>query len=706
MPVSSVIVGVDLVPIKPINNVITLTEDITTASCRSAIKQELKTWKADLVLNDGAPNVGKSWTHDAFQQNCLTLSALELATEFLMPNGTFVTKVFRSKDYQALLWVLGKLFRKVSATKPAASRNESAEIFIVAQKYLAPDKIDSKFFSPNYLFEDAVNEELEAKKSKINLLKPVAQQKRPKAEGYKDGESLQFFTIKVSDFIRSSNHLEALSKAHEIVFDDDEVSNHPLTTFEIKECCKDIKVLGRKEILSLIRWRNKMRTELGVVKKKEETNEEEIEEESLDEADEEAKRQRKRMRKVLKARKKEQERRDLKMVIKNDQLVEENDIELFSLSKIKNKKILKDFEEFSMSEGEGDDEDDKPLPRFTSYDKDSHAPDFEDEEEDDENGDDDEDDDDMDESEDEISKNGKKVAVYESDEEDDLGIINSFQPKDKKTELFFKKGILSEFLKDDDSDDDDQEIMETLDDLNVEDKSKKKTKPRKNEESSEDDDSSEDESQRRKKLHPKCQTDIKLDPESLALAEEMIGSSKRKRDIMDEAWNRYTRGDEDAPSWFRKDEEKYWRKAIQVNPEALKRYREQQKELNVRPIKKVAEAKARKKKRVLQRMEKERKRAEAITDTPDMTDKEKAAQLKNLYKKSMQKQKKKEVTYVVAKKGASSQRPQGLKGKYKVVDRRMKKDNRKTKMTEKKGKKGSKGKGSSAGGKKKMRGRS
>lgn len=68
MPMGSLILGVDLVPIKPIRGVKLLLSDITTPECRALLKREAGGGKFDVVLHDGAPNVGGAWASEAYSQ--------------------------------------------------------------------------------------------------------------------------------------------------------------------------------------------------------------------------------------------------------------------------------------------------------------------------------------------------------------------------------------------------------------------------------------------------------------------------------------------------------------------------------------------------------------------------------------------------------------------------------------------------------------
>ncbi|XP_019114434.2 pre-rRNA 2'-O-ribose RNA methyltransferase FTSJ3 [Larimichthys crocea] len=786
MPVSSLIIGVDLVPIKPIPNVVALQEDITTEKCRQALRKELQTWKVDVVLNDGAPNVGANWQYDAFSQAHLTLMALKLACEFLTKGGTFVTKVFRSKDYQPLLWIFQQFFKKVQATKPQASRNESAEIFVICQGFVAPDKIDSKFFDPKHAFK-----EVEVQVKTVRELIPV---KKPKAEGYKDGDLTLYHSFTVTAFLKADNAIDFLGSASEISFDNTDLESHPATTPEIKECCRDIKVLGRKELRLLLNWRTKLRKYLakklkteakqldGEInlssdeeaesdgepeKKKDEQEDEEDDEKEEEEMEkklaelkaEEVTELKRKKRKLLKERRKQRERVELKMDLPGCSIADTGDSSMFSLSTINKQKLLADISKGDMKAAdalaEGDDDLHLSEEEDDEADKMSLASDL-----------DDEDLEEVEQRQKELEKKAPKKVKFtveeeeEEDEEQGSGLLVELEGKDEKKEreanLWFSKGIFSEIDLEGDAESELQQ-SEWL-----QNKQKEKGKKRKAEEieeeeekeevvvaaapppveekagpsqeaaeeSDSDSDSSDDEKEITKMKHAKGaggasgtaddddfqvvpveSTSKKariLDAEGLALGCQIATSKKRARDLLDGSFHRFASSEEqwEVPEWFLDDERKHRKKPVPVTREMVEEYKQKWKEIDARPIKRVAEAKARKKRRMLKKMEQAKKKAEAVVNTVDISEKEKMAQLKSIYKKAGIGKEKREVTYVVTKKGAGRKvrRPAGVKGAFKVVDSRMKKDMRGMQRKDQRAKggkgKGGKGKGGqSKGGK-------
>ena len=100
----------------------------------------------------------------------------------------------------------------------------------------------------------------------------------------------------------------------------------------------------------------------------------------------------------------------------------------------------------------------------------------------------------------------------------------------------------------------------------------------------------------------------------------MIKSKKTRRDIIDGGWNRFMFDDKDSelPDWFVKEEQFHMRCHPEVDPNVVDFYKNRQKDVNVKTIKKVVEAKARKKRKLTKRMDKAKKRASNILENEDL----------------------------------------------------------------------------------------
>jgi Spb1 C-terminal domain len=158
----------------------------------------------------------------------------------------------------------------------------------------------------------------------------------------------------------------------------------------------------------------------------------------------------------------------------------------------------------------------------------------------------------------------------------------------------------------------------------------------------------------------------------------LVNREKTKTELINDGFNRYSLNAKDnLPSWFLEEEAKHYKPNIPVTKEAVAAIRAKQRALDARPIKKVAEAKGRKKMKAAQKLEKAMKKAEGVVATTDMTEREKAQQIEKLMRKGSAKGKeRKEVKVVVARgstKGVKG-RPKGVKGRYLMVDSRGKKE--------------------------------
>ncbi|MBI5277833.1 MAG: RlmE family RNA methyltransferase [Burkholderiales bacterium] len=125
------IVALDLLPMEPVEGVTFLQGDFREDEVLARLAEVLAGRQADVVVSDMAPNLSGIESADAARISHLVELAVEFAQGHLKPDGALVAKVFHGSGYSQLVKLFKERFRVVKPLKPKASRDKSAENFLV-----------------------------------------------------------------------------------------------------------------------------------------------------------------------------------------------------------------------------------------------------------------------------------------------------------------------------------------------------------------------------------------------------------------------------------------------------------------------------------------------------------------------------------------------------------------------------------------------
>ena len=127
------IVGVDLLDMDPIDGIDFIKGDFRDPKIVEQIQERTENQGLDLVISDMAPNITGVREND--QANLFELLELvqKFALENLKPGGSLLFKCFEGSGVKTLRSSLKQQFSRVTSVKPAASRKESREFYILGQ---------------------------------------------------------------------------------------------------------------------------------------------------------------------------------------------------------------------------------------------------------------------------------------------------------------------------------------------------------------------------------------------------------------------------------------------------------------------------------------------------------------------------------------------------------------------------------------------
>lgn len=125
------IVGIDLLPVDSMAGVTLFELDFMADEAPGLLRQALG-GEADLVLSDMAANTTGHKKTDHLKIIGLAEIAAEFAAEILKPGGAFLVKLFQGGETAELVTQLKRDFTLVRHVKPAASRADSSELYVLA----------------------------------------------------------------------------------------------------------------------------------------------------------------------------------------------------------------------------------------------------------------------------------------------------------------------------------------------------------------------------------------------------------------------------------------------------------------------------------------------------------------------------------------------------------------------------------------------
>jgi len=125
------IIALDLLAFEPIEGVVFIDGDFREESVLGRLEAALAGRPVDVVVSDMAPNLSGIEASDAARMTDLVELAVDFARRHLVPQGALVCKVFHGSGYSQLVKLFKTVFRTVKPIKPKASRDKSAETFLV-----------------------------------------------------------------------------------------------------------------------------------------------------------------------------------------------------------------------------------------------------------------------------------------------------------------------------------------------------------------------------------------------------------------------------------------------------------------------------------------------------------------------------------------------------------------------------------------------